>query len=326
MWNGINWGALARHSVQEDPRRHYFSTRSQIFQSHEGDIYLQRDASETGLGASLMQNGLSVAYASRALTSTEQNYAQIEKELLAIVVGVEKFHQYTYERKVHMESDHKPLETIYTKPLVSAPKRLQRMLLRLQSYDLEIKYKPGRDMYQADTLYRAYLPKTRMARMPHPKSCKWSLSCQLQKKRYSTSKCQNTCRSLKPAWQKSRELRRRIPLCRPWVTQYQTWMATREEIFTRFATLLPSSDELSEQDGIIFKGNSCVIPTEARHPWTDPSIPIGTHGCLRRARENVYAMAWHDNANKSKSRQMWNMSNIRKIPTERNPLLTRSSS
>lgn len=199
MWNGINWGALARHSVQEDPRRHYFSTRSQIFQSHEGDIYLQRDASETGLGASLMQNGLSVAYASRALTSTEQNYAQIEKELLAIVVGVEKFHQYTYERKVHMESDHKPLETIYTKPLVSAPKRLQRMLLRLQSYDLEIKYKPGRDMYQADTLYRAYLPKTRMARMPHPKSCKWSLSCQLQKKRYSTSKCQNTCRSLKPA-------------------------------------------------------------------------------------------------------------------------------
>ena len=58
-------------------------------------LVLQCDASEKGLGASLLQDGKSVAYASRALTTTEMNYAQIEKELLAIMFGVECFHQYT---------------------------------------------------------------------------------------------------------------------------------------------------------------------------------------------------------------------------------------
>ena len=86
------------------------------------ETVLQCDASDTGLGASLMQKGQPVAYASRSLIDTERNYAQIEKELLAIVFGTEKFNQYTYGRRVIVESDHKPLETIYKKPLVSAPK------------------------------------------------------------------------------------------------------------------------------------------------------------------------------------------------------------
>lgn len=57
-----------------------------------------------------------------------------------------------------MESDHKPLEAIFAKPLNSAPKRLQRMLLRLQKYSLRVTYKKGKDMFLADTLSRALLP------------------------------------------------------------------------------------------------------------------------------------------------------------------------
>lgn len=57
-----------------------------------------------------------------------------------------------------MESDHKPLEMIARKPLNAAPKRLQRMLLRLQKYDISIVCKKGKEMYLADTLSRAYLP------------------------------------------------------------------------------------------------------------------------------------------------------------------------
>ena len=122
-------------------------------------VCIQCDASDGGLGAGLLQDGLPVVYASRALTATERNYAQIEKELLAIVFACEKFDQYVYGReKVHVQSDHKPLEVIFRKPLVTAPKILQRMLLRLQRYSLDVKYTRGSEVYIADTLSRAYIP------------------------------------------------------------------------------------------------------------------------------------------------------------------------
>ena len=76
---------------------------------------LQCDTSMHGLGACLMEDGQPVAYASRSLTDTEVNYVQIKKELLAIVFGMENFETYVYGRKVMVESDHKPLETIFKK-------------------------------------------------------------------------------------------------------------------------------------------------------------------------------------------------------------------
>ena len=124
---------------------------------HCSDIHDQAfDTIKKGLGASLLQDGKSIAYASQALTCTETNYAQIEKELLAIVFGVERFHQYTYGRKVVVDSDHKPLETIFGKSLATATRPLQKMFMRLQSYDLDIPYKKASEMYLADTLSRHF--------------------------------------------------------------------------------------------------------------------------------------------------------------------------
>ena len=73
-----------------------------------------------------------IAYASRSMTEAETRYAQIEKELLAVLFALERFNQYTYGKKVLVENDHKPLEIILKKSLHDAPPRLQRMLLRLQ--------------------------------------------------------------------------------------------------------------------------------------------------------------------------------------------------
>ena len=106
-------------------------------------LEIQCDISQSELGAALMQNGLSIAYASRALTKTESRYAQIEKEMLAIVFSVEKFNDYTFGRKTIVHTDHKPLESIVKKPLHCAPKRLQGMMIRLQKYDLDIRYERG---------------------------------------------------------------------------------------------------------------------------------------------------------------------------------------
>ena len=107
---------------------------------------------DTDLGAVLLQEGLPVMYSSRALTATERNYAQIEKELLAIVFAAEKFDKCIYAHNTQVQSNHKPLETIFSKPLHTAPKRLQRMLLRLQGYDLHVSYQRGIEMHIADML------------------------------------------------------------------------------------------------------------------------------------------------------------------------------
>ena len=71
--------------------------------------------------------------------------------------GLEHNHQYIYGRKVTLYTDHKPLVSISRKPLASASKCLQTLLLlRLQQYNAEIKYRPRREIYLVDTLSRAY--------------------------------------------------------------------------------------------------------------------------------------------------------------------------
>lgn len=70
--------------------------------------------------------------------------------------GCERFNQYLARReRIYVETDLKPLESIFRKPLLAAPCRLQRMLLRLQKYNLAVSYKPGSQMFLADHLSRA---------------------------------------------------------------------------------------------------------------------------------------------------------------------------
>ena len=123
------------------------------------ELEIQCDASQRGLGAALLQGGRPIAYTSRALTDTEERYAQIEKEMLAIVFSLEKFNQYTFGQLVKVQSDHKPLESILRKPFSSAPRRLQGMMMRLQKYNIEVRYERGTQMHIshiADMLSRAY--------------------------------------------------------------------------------------------------------------------------------------------------------------------------
>ena len=106
-------------------------------------LFIHCDASRTGLGSTLMQEGKSIAFASSALSTTEVGYAQMEKECLAIVFSLERFHQYTFGRETIGNTDHKPLETIVKKTLCKAPKRIKGMLLRLLQYDIVVKYTKG---------------------------------------------------------------------------------------------------------------------------------------------------------------------------------------
>lgn len=123
----------------------------------EDELTVQCDDSEKRLGAAVLQKGQPVAFASLALTDTKSRYAQIKKELLAVVFALNKFEQCAYGRPVTIESDHRPLEAIAKKPLRYAPKRLQGMFLKIHKFDINIVFNPGPRTYVAETLSRAYL-------------------------------------------------------------------------------------------------------------------------------------------------------------------------
>ena len=104
-----------------------------------------------------------VGFASRTLAPAERNYSQLEKEALAIIFGVKKFHNYFYGRHFEIRSDHKPLERLLSEKKgisVMASSRIQRWALTLGAYEYTIAYRPAKDQAPADALSRLPLPET----------------------------------------------------------------------------------------------------------------------------------------------------------------------
>ena len=93
-------------------------------------------------------------YASRALTETEQSYSNIERELLSVIFALERFHHYVYGYTAMVQTDHKPLVSVWKKSIVCNSPRLQRLLLRLSQYNVSIEYLKGKDNIVADALSR----------------------------------------------------------------------------------------------------------------------------------------------------------------------------
>ena len=200
-----------------------------------------------------MQNGKPVAYASRAMTSAEQNYAQIEKEMLAICFATSKFHQYVYGKpSVSVQTDRKPLESILKKPLCKAPPRLQRLMLRLQPYDLDVHYVPGKYMYLADTLSRAYIQGESSAELEDELSrIVHSLVVNIP---VSASKLSE----IRQATEQDPTLRKVKDLI---VTG---WPKSRKSVPPEVQNLWNIRDELHVAEDVIFVGEKVLIPAKLR--------------------------------------------------------------
>ena len=107
------------------------------------DTVVLVDASPVGISAILTQNDRPVVFASRALNPVEQRYSQIEREALAVIWSCEHLNVYLQGRPFKCLTDHKPLIGIWQK--TNLPLRLARWALRLQSYDITLRYRPGHD-------------------------------------------------------------------------------------------------------------------------------------------------------------------------------------
>jgi len=124
-------------------------------------ITLSVDSSSHAVGAVLMQESQPVAYSSKSLNKAQLGYSQIEKEALAISLAFKKFHEYIWGcPNLTVESDHKPLESIFKKPLHDAPPRLKRIMLEIMPYNAKVVYKRGKELFIADTLSRDCMPTT----------------------------------------------------------------------------------------------------------------------------------------------------------------------
>ena len=120
----------------------------------EGQVILDTDASEKGLGAVLsqVQDGMErvLAYASRSLRKPEKNYCVTRKELSALMFGIKKFKAYLDGRPVRVRTDHSSLQwlTNFKEP----EGQVARWLEQLAPYDLHIEHRPGRKHGNADGL------------------------------------------------------------------------------------------------------------------------------------------------------------------------------
>jgi transposase InsO family protein len=238
-------------------------------------LILQVDASGRGLGASLIQDKGPIAFASKALSDAETRYSNIERELLAIVWGLEKFHYYVYGRDVNVHTDHKPLESISQKNLASAPPRLARMLLRAQRYSFTVSYIPGKDIPLADALSRI---------SPHDKGEVKGLNLSV----HSIQPYVNATPTRLAQVREETEKDPQLALLKE--TIMAGWPETHSDCPGPLLSYWNFRDELGVEDGVIVKGSRLVIPQSLKTEVLKQIHcgHLGIEKCRLRARSAVY--------------------------------------
>ena len=122
--------------------------------SKEKETLLQTDASKKSFGAVLIQDNKPVYFASRTLTPSEKNYQNLERECMAAVWGMEKFHSYLYGGHLTLQTDQKPLVAIFKKHLCDVSPRIQRIAICSWQYDFNTVWIQGKLNVIADALSR----------------------------------------------------------------------------------------------------------------------------------------------------------------------------
>lgn len=202
------------------------------------------DASPTGVAGVLSHtiNGIEkpIAFASRALTKTEMNYSQLDREALSIVFALKKFYYYIYGRKFTLYTDNRPLthilhENAHLPAMTSA--RLLRYATWLTNFDYQIEHKKAEENVHADFLSRSPIQEN-MSQME--RNIEEEVSLISNETIYTIS---NDALNYKTLAEET----------------------SRDEQLSRIKSELLKGEnnntELYLQNGIIFKGQRVVVPT-----------------------------------------------------------------
>jgi transposase InsO family protein len=219
-----------------------------------------------------------VAYASKALTTTEQRYAQVEKEALASTWACEHFHMYVYGKEFQIETDHKPLVSLLGKKLLDdLPPRVLRFRLRLMKYSYTVYHVPGKRIYTADTLSRAPLSGT----------------SSVESKSEDTAFVDSIIESLPATEKRLQEIREHLENDEV----LQTVMGYCKRGWPDLACLQSpvqpywqERDTYAVEQGLLLKGNRLIIPADMRVDVLDRIHDghLGITKCRLRAKQAVW--------------------------------------
>ena len=271
-WDSTHQDAFdaIKEELTKTPVLAYFNPKS--------NHVIQTDASLKGLGAVLLQEGRPVIYVSRTLTPAEEHYSNIERELLGVVFAMERLHNYEYGEPVRVQTDHKPLETIWKKRIATASPRLQRLLLRLARYEIQLEYIRGKDNLIADALSRVD-----------------PLSPEPQDEKQMDAIPVHQITNAIPATDNRLDRTRIATTADPTLNQlrhyiFHGWPAQKRQLPEPVQHYWNYREELAIEDGLMFKAHRLVIPTSQRAEYLRDlhAGHLGEEKTLLRARETVF--------------------------------------
>ena len=215
------------------------------------------DSSAYGIGAVLCHlidgKERPICFASRTLTSTERNYAQLEKEALAMVFALRKFHYYLWgQNNFTVITDHKPLLGIFS-PDKSIPQmssgRIQRWALLLQAYNFTLRHRSGALLGTADALSR--LPMTTNTTDYTPVPADWTFLVNFLESTPVTSA------NIREHTRKDLVLSKVVKFC-------EAGWPTKNSGDPELTPYVRRRDELSLQNGCVLWGSRVIIPLKLR--------------------------------------------------------------
>ena len=257
-------------------------------------IFIEIDASQNGIGVVLLQpldsnftlnenniptKLMRVAFASKTLTSTGHNYANIESELLGVVFGVLHFKHFTFGNEVNIITDHKPLVSLLKKSLAACSSRLSKLIFKIVDYPLKVMYQPGRKMVISDALSCLSTHQ-----IPDTKETIPGLNVTIHEVGVFSNTDNTSMQHIQKETQNDAELQTLLQFI------MKGFPMTKDECHDAIKPYFNYQEELTVVDGLVLKGQCIIIPSKLRQSCLARLhiAHMGVNKTLYQARQSVF--------------------------------------